>query len=108
MPIYVTVMYSLKTNSEYIKGVWALPKNPQWHYYTAAFLNIKSYMLNSLLVCVLTTAGVVLFSSMTAYVFSRHEFFGKNFLFALVMALMMVPSVLTMTPQFLIVLKLGI
>ena len=34
MPIYVTVMYSLKTNSEYIKGVWALPKNPQWHYYT--------------------------------------------------------------------------
>ena len=108
LPIIITFMYSLKTNAEHIYGVWVLPKNPQWHYYLDAFENISSGMLNSLIVCVTTTFGVVFFSAITAYVFSRRNFFGKNVLFTLIISLMMIPSVLTMTPQFLIVLKLGI
>ena len=108
IPIIITFMFSLKTNAEHIGGVWTLPKSPQWHYYITAMDNVSRGMLSSLLVCITTTAGVVFFSAITAYVFARHDFFGKNFLFTLVISLMMIPSVLTMTPQYLTVLNLGI
>ena len=108
MPLIITFLYSLKEPYEHMQSIWHLPKNPQWAYYKEAFLGIWGNMFNSLLVCVVTTLGVVLFSSATAYVFSRHNFFGKEVLFSLVIALMMIPSVLTMTPSYLTVLKLGI
>lgn len=108
LPIVITFMFSLKTNAEHAMGVWSLPRNPQWHYYVSAMENVSNGMFSSLLVCVSTTLGVVFFSAITAYVFARHDFFGKNFLFTLVISLMMIPSVLTMTPQYLTVLNLGI
>ncbi|MBP5467276.1 MAG: carbohydrate ABC transporter permease [Clostridia bacterium] len=108
LPIIITFMFSLKTNSEHIGGVWTMPKSPQWHYYGIALNNVSRGMISSLLVCITTTAGVVFFSAITAYVFVRHDFFGKDFLFTLVISLMMIPAVLTMTPQYLTVLNLGI
>ena len=108
MPIVITFLYSLKLPYEHMMSIWRWPSDPQWCYYGEAFHGIWGNMFNSLIVCVVTTIGVVFFSSATAYVFSRHHFFGKEVLFSLVLALMMVPSVLTMTPSYLTVLKLGL
>ncbi len=108
MPLIITFLYSLKLPYEHMLSVWDWPSDPQWGYYVDAFNAIWGNMFNSLIVCVVTTLGVVLFSSITAYVFSRHKFFGKEVLFSLVLALMMVPSVLTMTPSYLTVLNIGI
>ena len=47
-----------------------------------------------------TIAGVVLLSSLSGYVFARIEFRGKQTLFLLVLALMMVPGILTLIPSF--------
>ena len=108
MPIVITFLYSLKLPYEHMMSIWRWPSDPQWGYYGEAFHGIWGNMFNRLIVCVVTTIGVVFFSSATAYVFSRHHFFGKEVLFSLVLALMMVPSVLTMTPSYLTVLKLGL
>ena len=108
MPIVITFLYSLKLPYEHMMSIWRWPSDPPWGYYGEAFHGIWGNMFNSLIVCVVTTIGVVFFSSATAYVFSRHHFFGKEVLFSLVLALMMVPSVLTMTPSYLTVLKLGL
>lgn len=108
MPIVITFLYSLKLPYEHMMSIWRWPSDPQWGYYGEAFHGIWGNMFNSLIVCVVTTVGVVFFSSATAYVFSRHRFFGKEVLFSLVLALMMVPSVLTMTPSYLTVLKIGL
>ena len=108
MPIVITFLYSLKLPYEHMMSIWRWPSDPQWGYYGEAFHGIWGNMFNSLIVSVVTTIGVVFFSSATAYVFSRHHFFGKEVLFSLVLALMMVPSVLTMTPSYLTVLKLGL
>ena len=103
-PLMITFSLSLKQPFEHTVGdIWALPANAQWHYYGIAVKSILPYVLNTLIVCVLTTLGVVLFSSITAYVFARHNFIGKEVIFSLIIALMMVPSVLTMTPQYLVV-----
>ncbi len=108
MPLVITFLYSLKLPYEHMMDIWRMPYDPQWGNYVEAFEGIWGNMFNSLLVCVVTTAGVVFFSSVTAYVFSRHKFFGKEVLFSLVLALMMVPAVLTMTPSYLTILNLGL
>ena len=108
MPVVITFFYSLKLPYEHMENIWHLPAKPQWNYYAEAFGGIWGNMFNSLIVCIVTTVGVVFFSSATAYVFSRHRFFGKEVLFSLVLALMMIPAVLTMTPSYLTVLKIGL
>lgn len=108
MPLLVSFLYSLKLPYEHMMSIWKFPSDPQWGYYTEAFQSIYGYTLNSLIVCIATTLGVVFFSSAAAYVFARHEFWGKEMLFSLVIALMMVPSVMTMTCSFLNVLNLGL
>lgn len=108
MPLVITFLYSLKLPYEHMMDIWRMPYDPQWGNYVEAFQGIWGNMFNSLLVCVVTTVGVVFFSSVTAYVFSRHRFFGREVLFSLVLALMMVPAVLTMTPSYLTILNLGL
>ena len=50
--------------------------------------------------------GAVALSSFAAYVFVRHKFPGREFLFMLIVALQIVPGVLTLTPTYLTVINL--
>ena len=65
-------------------------------------------LFNSLWVSVMGTAGAVLFCSMCAYGFFAYEFRGKNVIFGVMIASMMVPPVLTLIPFFLTVKFLGL
>jgi len=65
-------------------------------------------LLNSLWVSVAGTAGAVLFCSMCAYGFFAFNFRGKNIIFGIMIASMMVPPVLGLIPFFLTVQFLGI
>ena len=65
-------------------------------------------LFNSLWVSVAGTAGAVLFCSMCAYGFFAYEFRGKNIIFGIMIASMMVPPVLGLIPFFLTVRFLGI
>ncbi|WP_171113876.1 MULTISPECIES: carbohydrate ABC transporter permease [unclassified Streptomyces] len=64
-------------------------------------------MLNSLLVAVAVTVLVLFFDSLAAFVFAKFEFPGRKLLFALLMAIFMVPAQLAAIPQFVIMAKLG-
>ncbi|MDX5595173.1 carbohydrate ABC transporter permease [Pseudovibrio sp. SPO723] len=63
---------------------------------------------NSLMVSIIGTAVTVLFCSMCAYGFFAYEFRGKNLVFGVMVASMMVPPVLTLIPFFLTVKFLGL
>ena len=69
---------------------------------------LRSYMVNTLLVCVVTAIGVVVIGSVSGYVFSRYRFPGSKALFVAVLSLMMIPGVLTLVPSFLLVKQLGL
>ncbi len=58
------------------------------------------YLFNTALMTVLTIAGTLLGSSVTAYGFARLRFPGRNFLFILAISTMMVPAIVPMIPQF--------
>jgi multiple sugar transport system permease protein len=65
------------------------------------------YLKNTLILVVLSVVGTVLSSSIVAYAFSRMKFPGRDFLFGLLLATMMLPGAVTLLPQFLIFRTLG-
>jgi len=64
-------------------------------------------MFNSLLVACSVTFLVLFFDSLAAFVFAKFHFPGRRVLFALMMAIFMVPAQLQAIPQFVIMAKLG-
>lgn len=59
-----------------------------------------TYLINSAIITVLTTIGQLISCSLVAYGFARFEFKGKNILFMIMLATMMIPWDVTMIPQY--------
>jgi multiple sugar transport system permease protein len=66
------------------------------------------FFLNSALYALATVAGNLLFCSLAAYAFARIRFFGRNVLFVVLLATLMVPFQVLLIPTFLIVKQLGL
>ncbi|MES1147534.1 MAG: carbohydrate ABC transporter permease, partial [bacterium] len=59
-----------------------------------------AYGINSLLLVILTVSGVVFSNALVAYSFARLKWPGRDMLFAVTLATMMVPSIVTLVPLF--------
>ncbi|WP_309106716.1 carbohydrate ABC transporter permease [Arthrobacter sp.] len=75
---------------------------------SGAAINFWWYLRNSIIVSTLVTAGQVFFSAMAAYAFSRLRWPGREKVFALFLATMMVPPIFTALPNFLMIKNLGL
>src|SRR5690606_12490046 len=63
---------------------------------------------NSLQVAVITTVGAVLTSALAGYAFSRLHFWGRDVIFIVLLAALMVPPQVTVIPVFVLMSKLGL
>lgn len=103
LPVFWMLNLSLKTNDEVsaIPTVW-WPSNPQWGNFREAltYIDFLGYARNSLIISGITTVLTVLFSSLTAFAFARLRAPGKNVLFGIMMATMMLPSIVTIIPMY--------
>lgn len=79
-----------------------LPRVAQWKNFADAWGSqpFGRYLMNSLIVTVLTTIGQVISCSLIAFGFARYDFKFKNFLFMLLLASMMLPWDVTMIPLY--------
>lgn len=86
-----------------------IPKEPTSENYrnVMEMFPMMRFLWNSVFVAVLTTLGQILFSSMAAYAFARMQFKGRDSLFLLYLATMMVPTQVTMIPQFILIREFG-
>ena len=66
-----------------------------------------AWLLNTAFVTVMATITVTVSSALVAWGFARYEFRGRNVLFGLVLASMMIPGAATMIPTYLIWNSLG-
>jgi multiple sugar transport system permease protein len=82
---------------------------PQWHNYKDALqaFPFALYTLNTLILCVATMIGTVLSAALPAYGFSRLRWKGRDTLFFVLIATIMLPPQVTMLPVFLIFRALG-
>ena len=65
------------------------------------------WFVNTMIVTVVTVAGNLLFCSLAGYAFARIKFFGREVVFILILATLMIPFQVVMIPTFLIVRDLG-
>jgi multiple sugar transport system permease protein len=103
-PFAWMVSTSLKPANETmaITPEW-LPSHPQWQNYPDAIAAMRHFWLytsNSLFVCVMSVAGTTLSSSLAAYGFSRIEWRGRDSVFMLLLATMMIPFPVLMVPIY--------
>lgn len=67
-----------------------------------------TYYVNSLMVVSIVIFSSLLFSSMAGYAFGKFRFPGRNFLFLLVLAAVMIPPKLSVVPLFMEIKTLGL
>lgn len=75
---------------------------------SGAAVNFWLYLRNSLIVATITTVCQVFFSAMAAYAFARLRWPGRDKVFALFLAALMVPPIFTTLPNFVLIKNLGL
>lgn len=107
-PFFFMVVTAFKDNAEFTFQFWwfALPLHGD--YLIAAAAHIWPYVVNSGIVAVGTIVGVLTTSTLAAYAFARFTFWGRQFWYYSILAMMMVPAILTLVPSFVLVKNLGL
>lgn len=111
-PFYWMVLTSLKSygayNSEHTPQFFTL--QPTLENYREAFTAVPlgGYLLNTLIFSLITTAAMVVVSTLAAYAFARLEFRGKNLLFGAFLSLMMIPSELVVITNYVTITNLDL
>jgi multiple sugar transport system permease protein len=110
LPFIWMLSTSLKTPPETFKypPVW-IPSTIAWSNYsrTIAAMPFGRFYLNSLVVTAGVTVLQILGSSLAAFAFARLRFRGREALFLLYLATLMIPFQVTMIPNFILVRTLG-
>jgi len=110
MPFLWMLSTSLKTDPQVyqIPAVW-IPIPAQWINYPNAltYVPFGTYFLNTLKYCLLTTVGAVLSTAICAYGFGKLQWRGRDTIFFLLLATMMIPFQVQMIPLYLIFKNLG-
>lgn len=75
---------------------------------SGAALNFWRYLGNSVIVSTLVTVGQVFFSAAAAYAFARLRWPGRDKVFAVFLAGLMVPAIFTLLPNFALIKELGL
>ena len=68
----------------------------------------KRQIINSIITSGTSTIGTILFASLSGYVFARHRFPGKEIIYTAILALLMIPPILTLIPAYVLILELGL
>ena len=113
------MVYSISSALKPLDEMWVFPprflvRNPTFKNFTQMFELMSSfrvpftrYLLNTVFITALGTAGHVAIASMCAYAFAKHSFPGSKLIFNLVVLSLMFNSMVIQIPSFLIMRGLG-
>lgn len=111
-PFYWMILTSLKStsayNSEFVPKFFTLA--PTLENYSEAFtaVPLARYFLNTLFFTLATTALMLVVIVLAAYAFARLEFKGKNLVFTLFLAMMMIPAELVIITNYVTITNWGL
>ena len=119
VPVIWMIVSSLKPTQSVFDNSWLPPMTTQgWpipiphpQYFSnfsdaLTLVPFRTYFENTLLVTVLSVAGSVLSSSLVAYSFARLRWPGRDMFFVLVLVTMLLPSIVTFIPQYVLFSKI--
>jgi ABC-type glycerol-3-phosphate transport system permease component len=107
VPFLWMISTALKEPYDLAGNQW-IPSRLAWENFRDAFTfgMWPQWTTNTIIITVSSVIGEVLSSSLVAYSFARLRWRGRDLLFSLVLATMMLPGVVTMIPQFVLFAKL--
>jgi ABC-type glycerol-3-phosphate transport system permease component len=110
LPFLWLLSSSLKTSSQ----LWLMPPKwipdpVRWQNYADAMTTLPfgRYTLNTLIITIPVVIGTLISASLCGYGFARIEFPGRDLFFWFFLATMMLPSIVTMIPVFILFSRLG-
>ena len=111
-PLLWLIGASFKTNQEIFASPWFWPENPTIQGYidgwqTSTPYTFGRFFLNSMYIVIPKVIGTAISSTAVAYGFARFDFPGKKVLFAILIATLLLPDVVTRIPQYLIFREFG-
>jgi multiple sugar transport system permease protein len=108
-PILWQLSTSLKNSSEVFSGYNLIPKKITFENYLTIWsrFNLQQYLFNTATVALFVLLGTLVSCALAGYAFGQLRFPGKDILFYLYLATMMVPGAVTLIPAYYIILKLN-
>jgi len=111
LPYVWMIGSSLKYEEDMFRTGWqVIPTRLRWQNYVDAWTQypLGRWIFNTVLVAGVETFSTILTSVLAGYAFARLRFWGRDQLFYLYLAAMMVPIQVTLIPSFMIVRSLGL
>jgi multiple sugar transport system permease protein len=110
-PLLWMLSASFRPENEIFNSDSLWPSAVSLHGYISGWFGLSrsfdTFFVNSLLISLLCVAGNLFACSLTAFAFSRLEFWGRGFWFALMLGTLMLPYQVTLIPQYVLFLNLG-
>jgi multiple sugar transport system permease protein len=110
-PYFLALLTSLKPANQIFSGsAWSLPQPATLQNYidVVTQYNLLAYIWHTLVFAVIVTLGQLIFSTFAAYAFARMEFPGRDQIFWLYLATLMVPTIVTLIPLFILMRTFGL
>ncbi len=104
-PYFLALLTALKPPDQiFSSSAWSLPHPATLQNFidVVTKYNFLAFIWHSLLYAAILTIGQLIFSTMAAYAFARMRFPGRNQIFWLYLATLMVPNIVTLIPLFII------
>ncbi len=102
LPFIFMVLNSFKEKFEMlVKGIFVLPDSINFHNYlevlNGGFIN---YFINSVIILAISLSLLLFISACASYPLSRMKFFGKKYVYSIIIACMSIPIHITLIPLF--------
>jgi len=107
-PYLFALSTSFKTNEQFATSFWAPSFPLHFENFATAWTQIQPYMITSITVAVIAISCILVLSLLSGFVLARYSFPGRNFFFAVVIALLMVPGIAGLIPLFIMMRDLGL
>jgi raffinose/stachyose/melibiose transport system permease protein len=109
-PVLYIIIGGFRTNSQITTDPAAMPNPWVWTNYLDVLTGgaFWTAVLNSTIVAVTTTVGVVVLGLMASYVLARYQFRGRGAMYALFAAGLMFPITVAITPLYIVVRDIGL
>ena len=113
VPFIFSVITSVKAQAEANRMTWSTllwPENPTLEAYRTVFSSssIERWFFNSAFVAAIWVIGRAIADTMAGYAFARMRFPGKNLVFLMILSTLMIPSMVTIIPKFIILDRLNL
>jgi len=110
LPLLWMLSTALKPAGEWLAPNW-IPNNPTTQNFSAILNNpsvpVLRWFANSMAVAAIVTALTLLIDALAAYAYARLQFRGRDALFGLLLATLVMPAILFLVPNYLTVARLG-